>query len=82
MALSSRTPELGFLNRQAGEILGLFQSGQDHRFDDAIDVLLSELRKERGGGFALPDQSFQVRNAVISERGEFLFHAYVPDSTI
>ena len=43
----------------------LCESGQDHRFNDAIDVLLGELRKERGGGLALPHQSFQVRDAVV-----------------
>ena len=35
--------EPGFLNRQAGEILGLVQSGQYHRFDDCIDVLLARI---------------------------------------
>ncbi len=50
-----QNPELGFLNRQAGQILSLFQSRQDHRFDDAIDVLLGVLRKDGGGGSGLTD---------------------------
>jgi hypothetical protein len=36
-------------------MLSLFQPGQDHRFDNAIDVLLGELGKDGGGGSALPD---------------------------
>ena len=47
--------EPGFLNRQAGEMLSLVQSGQDHRLDDAINVLLGELGKDGGGGSGLTD---------------------------
>ena len=54
--------ESGFLNRQASEVLSLFQPGQDHRLDDAIDVLLRVLGKDGGGGSGLTDQSFQVSN--------------------
>ena len=75
-------PQFGFLDRQAREILGLCESGQDHRFDNAIDVLLGELRKEGGGGLALPHQSFQVRDAVVTEGCKFLFHALRPDRII
>ena len=59
--------EPGFLNRQTGEILGLLQSGQDHRFDNAIDVLLRELGEDSGGGSALADQPFEVSNALVTE---------------
>ncbi len=62
-----KNAEPGFLNRQAGEVLGLFQSGKDNRFDNAIDVHLSELREDGGGSFALTDQSFEVSDAVFTE---------------
>ena len=59
--------EPGFLNRQAGQILSLLQSGQHHRLDNAIDVLLRELGKDGGGGSGLTDQSFQVGNPFFTE---------------
>src|ERR1022692_1618940 len=52
--------EPGFLDRQAGQILSLIESGQDHRLDDAIDVLLCVLRKDGGGSSGLTDERFQV----------------------
>ena len=75
-------PELGFLNRQAGQILRLFQSSQDHRLDDAIDVLLRELGKDGGGGSGLTDQSFQVSNPFFTEACTVLLVARGPDSIV
>ena len=60
-------PELGFLNRQAGQILSLLQASQDHRLDNAINVLLGVLGKDGGGGSGLTDQSFQVGNPFFTE---------------
>jgi hypothetical protein len=45
----------------------LFQPGQNHRFDNAVDVLLGELGKDSGGGSALPDQTFEIGNAIVAE---------------
>ena len=67
-------PEPGFLNRKSGEILRLFQSGQDHRFDNAIDVLLRVLRKDGSGGPGLADESFQVSNPFFIEACNKLCH--------
>jgi hypothetical protein len=54
------------------EILGLCQSGQGHRFHNAIDVLLGELGEEGGGGLpAAP--GLQVRNAFVAEGAGFSF---------
>ena len=44
-------------------MLGLFQSSQDHRLDNAIDILLRELSEDGGGSLGLADQPFQVRNS-------------------
>ena len=74
--------ELGFLNRQAGQILRLLQSGQHHRFDNAIDVLLRVLRKDGGGGPGLTDQSFQVRNPFVTEARNVLLVARDRDSVV
>src|SRR5450432_143282 len=60
-------PEPGFINLQAVDILSLVQADQDHAFDNAVDVLLGELRKYGGGGLALPDQSFEVTYAFVTE---------------
>src|SRR5260370_26678915 len=62
-----KNAEPGFLNRQAGEVLGLLESGEDNRFDNAIDVPLSKLREDGGGSFALADQPFEVSDAVFTE---------------
>ena len=67
MDLVFHDSEPGFLNRQAGEILSLLQPGQDHRLDDAIDVLLRELSKDCGSGSGLTDESFQVGNPFFRE---------------
>ena len=45
----------------------LIQSSQYHRFDNAIDVLLCELREYRSCGPCLTDESFQVSNALRAE---------------
>ena len=52
--------ELGFLNREAGEMLSLVQSRQHHRLDDAINIFLGELGEDGGGGSGLTDKFFQV----------------------
>src|SRR5437879_5083006 len=59
--------ELGFFNGQAGEVLCLFQSGEDHRFDDAVDVLLIELGEDCSGGPGLMDQSVEISYAFRTE---------------
>ena len=56
--------EPGFLHRQARQMLSVFQSSQDHGFDDAIDILLRELGKDGGGGSRLTDQAFEISNSL------------------
>ena len=48
-------------------MLSLFQSSQGHRLDDAINVLLGELGKDRGGGSGLTDYSLQAGNSFFTE---------------
>ena len=55
-----QNPEPGLLDRETGQMLGLFHPGHDHRLDDAIDVLLCVLGKDGGSGSGLTDESFQV----------------------
>ena len=54
-SLIFQNPDSGFLNGQASQVLSLFHAGRDHRFDNAIDILLGILRKHRGGGSGLTD---------------------------
>ena len=59
--------ELGLLNREAGERLSLFEASQDHRLDDAINILLSKLSKNSSRSSGLIDQSLQICNPFVAE---------------
>src|SRR5208283_5696385 len=54
-------------NGQPGQVLSLFEAGQHHRLDDAVNVFLSELSEDGGGGSGLGDQGFQVGNPLWAE---------------
>jgi hypothetical protein len=62
-----KNSKFGFLDCQARQILNLFQSSQDHRFHNAVNILLRALCKNRGGGSGFTDQSFQVSNPLVTE---------------
>jgi hypothetical protein len=47
--------------------LSLFQSSENHRLDNAIDVLLSELAEDCGSSSGLADQRLQVSNSFGTE---------------
>ena len=53
----------GLFHGETRQVLRLLEPGQDHRFDDAVDIFLGELRKHRGSNPGLTDQRFQVRDA-------------------
>ena len=67
MALSSSTPSRVSFDRQAGQMLRLLQSGQDHRLDDAVDILLRVLGEDRGRGPGLTHDAFQISNPLLTE---------------
>ena len=53
-------PKFCFFNRQASEMLGLLQSGHDHRLDDPVDVLLRVLGENSSGVSGLTEQAIQI----------------------
>ena len=55
--------ELGFLDRQARQMLGLRHSGQHHRLDDAVDILLGEPAEGGGGRDGLGNQRIEIDDA-------------------
>ena len=57
----------GFFDGEAGEVLRMFQSGQDHGLDDAVHVVLCVLRERSSGGPSLADQFLQVGNPSFTE---------------
>src|SRR5208337_4564183 len=77
-SLVFQNPKPGFFDGQAGQILNLFQAGQDHLFHNAIDVLLRALGKNGGGGSGLPYESFQVSDPFITEGCRHLWHTLCP----
>ena len=56
-----------FLDGQARQVLGLLQPGEDHGFDDSIDVFLCALGENGGRGSRLADESFQISDAILAE---------------
>src|SRR6202142_1367877 len=57
----------GFLNREAGKILRVFEAGEDHRLDDTIHVLLGKLGEYSGRSSSLTNQSIQGGNPFFTE---------------
>ena len=56
--------ELGFLDRQGGEVRRLLESRQDHALHDAIDIFLRELGEQRGGRARLGDEAVKIVNSL------------------
>ena len=68
--------DASLFDRQSREILGLLQAGNDHRLDDAVDVLLRVLGKDGGSSSGLADQPFQVSDTLFAEGFGILGHTH------
>src|SRR5579862_2118875 len=59
--------EFGLLDRQPCQVLRMLQTGDDHRLDDAIDVLLCVLGEDGCGASRLAEQTLQVSDTIFAE---------------